>query len=309
MKSISRRKILISIPNLLVLDDNVNTAESAVEIPNPILNCHIREVKMVGTFNGIVLMVLVCYSDVWTRGTRKHDTANMILYNPFTRASKIVPDPYPPLKTTAQSYGFCYGASPDDLKIVRLRSKKPWKTCDVFNLKTGTWNMPKILFQDNYFNDGVGTFVNGILYWNADSQKIVALNVNEMVFSNINLPYPYVYIRAPLGTLHGQLCMIIENPDDCALLEMWVMMEHGVENSWSKSYSFKINYQLLLRVVTPTDDGRILLAGLSAVVNYDPLKQTYKTLGADLLIGLFRFRVRGMEYVESLTSPFEICFV
>lgn len=203
---------------------------------------------MVGTFNGIVLRVLICYNDVWSRWTREHDTRHMILYNPFTRASKIVPDPYTPVKKSAQSYGFCYGASPDDLKIVRLRYTKPWKTCNVFNLKTGTWNMPKKLFKGNYFKDSVGTFVKGFLYWIVGSKKIVALNVNEMVVSNIHLPYPNVYKRSTLGTLHGQLCLIIENPDVYDFFEMWVMKEHGVENSWSKSYSFTIDYKVFLGV-------------------------------------------------------------
>lgn len=60
------------------------------------------------TFNGIVLLVI-----------EDHFLADMILYNPFTRARKIVPHP-PSSPKSAYVYGFGYGATPQALKIVKL---------------------------------------------------------------------------------------------------------------------------------------------------------------------------------------------
>lgn len=75
------------------------------------------------------------------------------LYNPLTRASKILPDPYNSFDGCHFSfvYGFVHGANLDDLKIVWIRARNSsnyhLNTCDVFNFKTNSWSTPIIVTQ------------------------------------------------------------------------------------------------------------------------------------------------------------------
>ncbi|GJV17546.1 F-box domain containing protein [Tanacetum coccineum] len=164
---------------------------------------------IVGTFNGIVLLL------AHQGGNCPHS-----LFNPFTRASEIVPDP--PWRSYAYQnfnhYGLGYGTNPDDLKIVRLKSTlgeaDHSSSCDVFSIKHRSWCKPSKLTGDyDFHNNNSGTFVNGFLYWIALKKLdmnsiIVALNVKEMAFSEIHIPQKRV-IR--LGIFSGRLCMIIDS--------------------------------------------------------------------------------------------------
>ncbi|GJS83913.1 F-box domain containing protein [Tanacetum coccineum] len=111
MKLRSRRTIILPLREALTLiDDNVPTDDT----PHLVLKrcCPLENlwrinaiVWVIRTFNGIVLLA--------------YRSTTMILYNPFTGASKKLP--CPPISCTRPGYGFGYGASPDDLKIVRLK--------------------------------------------------------------------------------------------------------------------------------------------------------------------------------------------
>ncbi|XP_076954713.1 F-box/kelch-repeat protein At3g23880-like [Bidens hawaiensis] len=220
MKSRSRRMILIPYKPLQVMD---TAAHSISELPLPnFMNPGSKEYRhiIVGTYNGILLIVL----------------KDMIMYNPLTRAYKTVPNP-PPLESSTIDirYGFCYGTSLDDLKIVRLNNMSSGfdqdsRWCDVFSLKKGSWSTTsRTLVGACYIIDKVGTFVNGFLFWVASKLNvyfIVALDVKEMVFSEIQLPD-----LGFLGTLGGCLYLFLNTRTK---LELWVMNEYGVEKSWSK---------------------------------------------------------------------------
>nr|GEZ64637.1 hypothetical protein [Tanacetum cinerariifolium] len=186
----------------------------------------------------------------------------LILYNPFTGASKQLHDPYFASSYNYEHlYGFCHGETLDDLMIVRFRdySLPPnhnWKTCDVLNLKTNLWRTSEILIQDADFRGRgrgeIGRFANGFLYWIA-YKKIVALNVREMVISEISRPAVTYEMDSIFGTLHGCLCMITLNSNDYEL-DVWVMKEHDVKNPWSIVHSIQLPFQVY-ELFHTMDDG------------------------------------------------------
>lgn len=314
MKSISRRMILVlsspshALNETAVVDD---LAHSMVKIHYPYEKGKYRYVRIIGTFNGIVLLAI---NDSYVvGGTSIHFTSHMILLNPFTGASKILLDPYSPFDDQYHVYGFGYGATQDELKIFRFRDcKHPgycWNTLDVFNLKTSSWSTSEILIKDaDQFRDNdVGTFLNGFLYWVASHKKIVALNVNDMLISDIHLPYTCRSSQTHLGTLHGYLCMIV---DKYIQFDVWVMKEQGVENSWSKVCWFKLGLEVKcfkFTVINIMDDGRILMAGdvMNYLVIYDISKHSYKILKSFARVIDFA-TVRAIGYEESLISPSHI---
>ncbi|PWA88931.1 F-box domain-containing protein [Artemisia annua] len=187
----SRKSIILPLSEALhLIDDNV----PADDMPHSILKrCHpyknlwdrYSSVRVIGTFNGIVLL----------RYTRK-----LILYNPVTGASTELPCPPNYRDCWKHGYGFGYGATPNDLKIVRLKQKSD--ICDVCSFKKSSWSWRKIQLNKKCitFENYVGTFVNGFLHWVAynNLQLLMVLNVKDMVLSEMHLPFAK---RAHLGTI------------------------------------------------------------------------------------------------------------
>ncbi|GJV39897.1 F-box domain containing protein [Tanacetum coccineum] len=154
------------------------------------LHCPIRKLVdvvgyIVGTFNGIVLLVI-----------RKENSLNeMILYNPISGAFKVVPQPKGS-EDTNYVCGFGYGTTVDDLKIIRITvydyTDSGSRSYDIFSLKSWSWSRPSKLIGDYRFLKFPGTFVNGFLYWIAGKYShwplIVALDIKAMAFSEMLIP-------------------------------------------------------------------------------------------------------------------------
>ncbi|GJX74943.1 F-box domain containing protein, partial [Tanacetum coccineum] len=158
MKLRSHRMILLSVHPFHAID---TMDYSIIKLCSPFENLEGKDVNMVGTCNGIVLLAL----------KSRYERDYMILYNPFTQASHkihIPPSTYPHRYT----YGLGYGTTPDDLKVVRLRDCSHYPgSCEVFSLKTRSWSIP-LQATDRH---GYGNL-------------IVALDVKDMLFSEIQIP-------------------------------------------------------------------------------------------------------------------------
>ncbi|XP_071738818.1 F-box protein CPR1-like [Rutidosis leptorrhynchoides] len=104
MKSRSRRMILLKHPMPFIVLDTKD--HSIINIPNSLLEeKECKEVYIVGTQTGIVVLAITDFS------LRTH----MYLYNPLTRASKLldVMDRPCPERSSSYEFGFGYGATSD----------------------------------------------------------------------------------------------------------------------------------------------------------------------------------------------------
>ncbi|PWA82931.1 F-box domain-containing protein [Artemisia annua] len=256
-----------------------------------------KHFRLIGSVNGTVLFVTVSH-------------ANMILYNPFTGAAKKVPNLPPHHGSPCRYvYGFGYGATPDDLKIVKIHVASNGCSsryyCDVFRLKTRSWNTHSHLISDDMcfqHDEYNGVFVNGFMYWsgyNYIRRMILALDVKNMIFSEIK-PCAPVSLLHPLGTFKGSLCAICFQTSP--KYELWVMNE----KSWSKVCSltslWKDNYirTSLNMGMCILDEGKIvMLKDLNEVIIYDMLKDSYKKVKT---VMKRRPGLQAVEYMESCVS-------
>ncbi|PWA98465.1 F-box domain-containing protein [Artemisia annua] len=245
MSSRSRRTIFVATKtHRLTIDDNVTfdhtCRDSIVEVRYLCENLKSdhKLSSILGTLNGLVLLQ---YSDI------------MILYNPFTRASNKIPYPESYLGRRGDAYGFGYGATTDDLRIVVLyNTYRVYNTsiaCEVFNLKTSRWSTCTL--QDTYIKritpkDSVGTFLNGYLYWIIFGENmLIALNLKDMVLSEIHLPFQRTYFRAQLCTINGRLCLI--NIDKYCF-SLWVMNGKGSKTHGRKHIHVKYLWMDILTI-------------------------------------------------------------
>ncbi|KAF5770568.1 putative F-box domain-containing protein [Helianthus annuus] len=333
MKSRSRRMVLFPLLKPLVaIDENVpveDNTHSMVRIPPPLEPELVSELTIVGTFSGIVLLAIRRPPAIPC--PYRFLMCDLILYNPLTRASKVVAN----MKqhsfighVLSDVFGFGHGENPHDLKIVRfdymLRTKcYRW---DVFDLKTSSWSKPQFTEREFYFWGDAGVFLNGFLYWVTSIQhcfNILALNVKEMGFLKIKLSHGLDPEMLLLGSIGGCLCTINKSTTG---FDVWLMKQQCDENSWMKAHSFNFGLEgNRFYPICVLGNGKILMTCSSIqFVIYDTSKDSYKTLNAletldhiDRMIfvckgvyGTSQFKfVRSIEYVESWVSPSEMCFI
>ncbi|XP_076911429.1 F-box protein At4g22390-like [Bidens hawaiensis] len=301
MKSRSRRMMLLPFQSLLAIHHTIPWNKtvhrvSTSRIPRP-FNCLGLEdhVQVVGAFDGIV--VLVC--------------EDMILFNPLTGSFKVVP--YPPLDSSdrVETYGLSYGATLDDLKIVKLRFRfnYPYRVyCDVFSLKKGLWSTKCFMLEERYIIDQMlkkrfGAFANGFLYWivlkeSGGVHVTIALDVKEMVLSEILLPCEFLS-RDSLCTLSGRLHFFHKSK---MAYELWVMNEDGKEKSWSELLTSNINLSNFSILFSNIDAGKIVMFGNKEIKIYNMFKESYDVYNLNWIAGSLQGS-QAMEYVESLISP------
>ncbi|KAJ0657567.1 putative F-box domain-containing protein [Helianthus annuus] len=338
MKSRSRRMVLFPLLKPFVaIDENVpveDKTHSMVRIPyssSEHLPELVSELTIVGTFSGIVLLA------VWRPPAIpcpfRFLMCDLILYNPLTRASKVVAvmkqhsfiDRF-----LSYVFGFGHGETPHDLKIVRFAymCRTSCYRWNVFDLKTSSWSTPQFTEPDFYFWGDAGVFLNGFLYWVTLRQRrfnILALNVKEMGFSMIKLFHGVDPEMLLLGSIGGCLCTINKSTTG---FDVWLMKQQCDENSWTKAHSFKFGLEgNRFYPICVLGNGKILMTCSSIqFVIYDTSKDSYKTLNAletldhiDRLSKIFNSRsvggssqfkvVRSIEYVESWVSPSEMCYI
>lgn len=316
MLSRSQRRIFLTMGTLhLIVDDNVTSdmSQSALEVSYPFEHLMInnRRVTIVGTFNGLVLLYYVPYV--------KNFTCQMILYNPFTRAYKKLPNPsHSAFGTHYCAYGFGYGTTPDDLKIVMFEESKPIfhystpfvNACEVFNLKTSLWSSFEVNNKYIRFEEPLGTYVNGFLYWISYAKDmLIVFNVKEIELSGIHLPFQRSYECTYLGSIHGCLCLLNLNFQETKF-DLWVMREQGVEDSWFITCSFTFSsdptsFGMSNRPIWILDNGRILMMNRNhQLLIYDIWNKSYKMLNVLLSPDDIK-AVHGIEYMESQVSPLE----
>ncbi|XP_076900835.1 F-box/kelch-repeat protein At3g23880-like [Bidens hawaiensis] len=232
--------------------------------------------------------------------------------------------------------GFGYGATEDDLKLVRFdkpdHPNRFWYKYDVLDLKTGLWSMPQEYpRRDFFFLGGAGLYLNDFLYW-LTTRFVLALNVKKMVFSNIELPLASkgalnaCSSGLPFGTIGGCLCVI--SKIGTVRFDVWLMKE---ECSWMKAHSFTFGSEVnCFKVFNPMcilSNGKILMTNSSLqLAIYDTSKDSYKMINGlatlddfkrintmsdfKKMFNIYEFKhLRSIEYVESLVSPSDICFI
>ncbi|XP_071740737.1 F-box/kelch-repeat protein At3g06240-like [Rutidosis leptorrhynchoides] len=264
---------------------------------------HLRRTtaNLIGSFNGLVLMVYA-YS--------------FILYNPFTGESKKLPSPPSRIGCYKTGYGFGYGATPNDLKIVKIENYS--NAYEVYDFKGNSWSsLSTKKYNVNYirFVHPMGTFVNGYLYWIESKYVLIVFGVKDMVLSEIVLPASSSnFFLDTLGTINGCLCSLnmTELTTSSRLFELWVSKEHSIESTWVKTHSFTLDFKwdYFYHTINIYDDGKILMVDPSnQFIIYDISKSSYETLEISLSEH-FRplFGLNCVQYVETLVSPSDVYF-
>ncbi|XP_004288798.1 PREDICTED: F-box/kelch-repeat protein At3g06240-like [Fragaria vesca subsp. vesca] len=202
------------------------------------------------------------------------DYVNILVWNPYTGESKLLPKPNVCNDVTTDMYGFGYDSSSGDYKVVRGSwSNDGGSVVEVFTLKSGLWRQWCV----DFVLDGQGCFLNGALHWvqlewedweYIVGAKIVSFDLAEEKFEEmVQCPDPVAeceecYCSVGIGVIEDCLTVCIEpNESD---LSIWMMKEYGVKESWNEVVSISREalpkeLNLSLRPLSISKDGEVFL--------------------------------------------------
>ncbi|KAL6203671.1 hypothetical protein ACLB2K_027371 [Fragaria x ananassa] len=213
--------------------------------------------RVVGVCNG-----LVCLADDFERYGE-----NFLLWNPSKRKLVSLPKPGITVQTVGgyAKHGFAFDVVTNDYKVVRVvEDQYGWEDeetenrifVEVNSLAAGSWSSRRIVDpQWSVFGHSPQAFVNGALHWDVRSKAsserryfIVAFDVGSELLREIMMPESLDWdsFRPGFGDLSLQLtvsgdgkslALFLRYHDeysDPSLLDVWVMKEYCVEESWTK---------------------------------------------------------------------------
>ncbi|KAL4591305.1 hypothetical protein LXL04_004263 [Taraxacum kok-saghyz] len=192
------------------------------------------------------------------------------IWNPSLSALITLPPYYIPSHSIQQYLRFGYDPKTDDYKVVKVTRHiekqadgittaiKEWLPVEVYSMRTGSWKylitqkIPSYV-SDLYDSDKLCVDGHeGHLHWVAEINRhwdaapaILAFDLGAETFREMELPDPVAdsifdnedETSMDLAILGGKLCVISKSLPDFEI-EVWVMNEYGVEESWVKLDEF-----------------------------------------------------------------------
>ncbi|XP_062173430.1 F-box/kelch-repeat protein At3g23880-like isoform X2 [Alnus glutinosa] len=213
--------------------------------------------------------------------------------------------------------GFGFDAGSNDFKVVTLvdTDEDGWLEAEIYSLKSGSWrpldmsvNIEIHLVSQSAALDGVFLWYDDYTYDDCVDDRIVVFDFNDeefqiMQFPDASLFCDYDEYTRTLTELKGSVAMMVFALDDDEKkkdLEIWVMLEFGVSESWTRL----LIIQLPLHLERPLrfwKNGELLMENNEGqVVLYDLLVQTETNLqfegyrGTLIVVDCNFFQFEGM---------------
>ncbi|XP_031099658.1 F-box/kelch-repeat protein At3g23880-like [Ipomoea triloba] len=167
---------------------------------------------------------------------------HILLWNPSTRCCTKVLELS--LRTDRDRYvfsGLCYVSSTGDYKAVLLLGSRYYAPLWVASLKNKEWlKMPFPYLPHSSIDDGIN--FRNTLHLRAicrytRREMIIVFEVESDEFKELELPTPELHGGGKrailgLGIMDGCLCMANKGEERREELQVWVMKEYGVKESW-----------------------------------------------------------------------------
>ncbi|XP_068309523.1 F-box protein CPR1-like [Pyrus communis] len=280
--------------------------------------------------NKVLDVVSVCNGLVLLADNKVCSGNTFILCNPSMRKSVTLPKPHYTFKGDPGYYycmGFGFDAVTNDYKVVRItidhrEDQDPSTFYEVYSLAGGSWSDPCFLDHVLGLNNirKPTAFVNGVIHWdgwrrltNGGSECfILAFDVGSDSFRSIVTPKDFRRLYSEhlcisgygksIALSHSYYTEIIE-----PRLDIWVMKEYGLEESWTKLITLcppGPEGQSLYQPLWFRKSGDVVLVLTKSFVNDD---SRHELVCLDLVskqytnLGIHGYRYYYAEsYVESL---------
>ncbi|XP_026384130.1 F-box protein CPR1-like [Papaver somniferum] len=286
------RKVLYSIchDSLTSLLSTDEFLDYAVELDHPL------------KFLGFSVKLMCCCDGLVCLWFHNRKRQFFCLWNPTTREYKILPK--------SKIYQVCmvtlgYDYKSNTYKVLASSGS----LFEVYSLGLKSWkSIENVPYEVYACNRPSGVLVNGNLHWLATkkgySDVLVSLDISNEIFIEIEPPKETYGLFYNLGTLEGCLCLLLFDDDDDHL-NIWVMQNYVVQESWTKRFIVKhkqiVDDGNLRFMIWPFESGEVLIGsvtiGTAGLVVYDP---DYESVKEPNISSLFSHQQE--LYFESLVS-------
>ncbi|KAM6570370.1 hypothetical protein CsatB_018355 [Cannabis sativa] len=275
----------------IVMRGSIRSSENFDEISSIEFPVCRRNVEFVGSDNGVICLVEEDHNEVYLWNPAIE----------MGKHRKLPPSPYAPSRGRKYSmhtlYGFGYEPLTNDLKVVAA-SYGDKQCCSffqrgeqvaVYSLKNNSWKtmlMPDI-FASYAHNDSdnddncpkvftvekESVVVSGSIHWSIYYSRryegvdyyygVVAFDLSSEEFKLIKLPSSFKYKDSPFPQIFNMRdCLSLLTFNYSTKIEIWVMKEYGVWDSWTKHLSLGSS-QINLFQIWPlgvSHNGNLLLS-------------------------------------------------
>ncbi|XVF39339.1 hypothetical protein PTKIN_Ptkin01aG0026700 [Pterospermum kingtungense] len=187
--------------------------------------------EIVGSCNGILCLL----------NRKRTHGSTLLMWNISTGEYKVLPDK--PMEPHDESIDF-----PQNFLFTT--------EVTVYSLKTNSWRSCEQIpdfyyFFMNYWGVQYYTFVCGALHWFGEKdlalggpcKSVIAFDFSTEKHHPIELPNGMEHKSyMALGTLRGCLCAIFAYRSDFEKVDVWIMKDYGVKDSWTMIHSLQYEY-------------------------------------------------------------------
>ncbi|KAL1819236.1 hypothetical protein ACET3Z_014105 [Daucus carota] len=300
-----------SVQILTITDHNLVSRMAAVPLPPNDVRKFRRPTSLVGTCKG--LACLRCPANTYS------------LLNPTTKEFRVLPNPgrfwvssWPPSKVS----GFGYIPSLDDFMVVCVALYKdlPYAPMiKVYSGKADSWKTKPVTVREPLlgFISNYAVYFNGSAYWlgwSADIDGkhqrlcIIAFDFVKEEFMTVSLHDENIHPGKIKALVVLEECLSVVVYEDDFSVGMWMMKELGVQESWTKTFSFRrafLKPHVSVFPICQAGDEVIFKINLE-LRSYDPVKDIAYKLGDVRRIRNREGRIHIAKYEESLISPRDI---
>jgi F-box interacting protein len=232
--------------------------------------------------------------------------SNIYLWNPAT-SSDLEALPAAPsrchtgLRVPNDDFGFHYvgfgfDSGSNDFKVVTLVDADVgrWLKAEIFSLRSGSWrlldmsvNIEKHFILQSAALDGIFLWYDYYTYKDYVDDRIVAFDFNDeefriMLFPDARFFRAYGECTRTVTELKGSLAMFVFPPDHfqkkMMYLDIWVMLEFGVRESWTRLLSIRLPLHLKSPLGFWKNGELFVVNSERQLVLYDLLAQTETNL-------------------------------
>ncbi|XP_059458064.1 F-box protein At3g07870-like [Corylus avellana] len=231
--------------------------------------------KLVGSCNGLLCLYNFRSRDVY-------------LWKPTTPSAEF--KAIPPLSPHPFSVGFGFDPKSGDFKVVSLRyvadgTETSTLAAEVYSMSRGSWKRLDLRVPYGIFAHSQTLALGGVFLWLAEQNngQIISFDFSDEVFRTTTLPYT----RDALGSYHqlmelnGYVAMALFPLSFTNIkmsLEIWVLLEFGVKESWIRFVSIEPPMDLERRLGFWKNGKLFMENSEGQLVLYDPFTQTKKNL-------------------------------
>ncbi|XP_059450699.1 F-box/kelch-repeat protein At3g23880-like isoform X1 [Corylus avellana] len=247
----------------------------------------VSKVSIFGPCNGIL-----CFSGtLWKNRDGHCDYGRLVLWNPATRESKLLP-PFPRQSDLYffSNLGFGFDPKTNDYKVVRIMNFR-FRHCkvQVYHLSTNSWRVLDSSPNPSYFIHlpRFPSYLNGVYYWWArvredgymGRQLLLSFDMSNEVFQEVLPPPSEGSCSEDIAVINDSVTMILPcNSELKECIEIWVLNECGVERTWTKILTIR-QIPVFWNLLQLREDGLVVLTDEDqCLVLYDPRTQEARNL-------------------------------